>query len=300
MRRLRLLLALVFLAGSAVIASAQGVVTGMPEFSPPVFVPGEAVTVIAMVDPGTLPWTVATIPTGFTEAGESGPQVLSVALENRKGSPLLVVRFIAWRAGPGYLPAITIGGLDMPRIRFDCQSTLTEGNFEAPEPMPQLDMPGLYTKLYVLAGLLLVAALAGIAAVTKVAPWFRAFKARRAYARARREFDELLDRLDKASAGPAAWAALCAGLRTFAGLRMDADLSAMTASEVLRLPAGTVPGDACGDLAGILAMGDEARFAGNRDLQPASGIRLARALADRIDSAPLAAGAPGRTGHDIV
>lgn len=296
MRRLCLLFALAILAASAVSVSAQGVATGTPEFSPPVFVPGEVVTVIALIDPGTLPWTVATIPSGFTEGGEAGPQVLSVALENRKGSPLLVVRFVPWRAGPGYLPGMTIGGLEIPRIRFDCQSALTDGNFEAPEPMPQLDMPGLYTKLYVLAGLLLVAVLAGIAAVTKVSPWFRVFKARRAYARARREFDELLDRLAKASAGPAVWAELCAGLRTFAGIRTGTDLSAMTASEVQCLPAGTVPGDARGDLAGILAMGDEARFAGNRNLQPASGIRLARALADRIDAALLAAEAPGRTG----
>jgi hypothetical protein len=300
MRRLCLLIALALHAGATGSVFAQGIVLGSPEFSPPVFMPGEAVTVLAMVDPGVLPWTVSAVSSGLPEAGTSGPQVLSVALEKRKGSPLLVVRFVAWTAGPGYLPEMNVGGLDIPRIRFQCQSALADGGLEAPEPLPQLDLPGLYTKIYVLAGLLLVAVIAGVAAVTKVSPWFRAFKARRAYKRARRELDELLDRLAAAAAGPAVWAELCAGLRRFAGLRMGADLSAMTASEVLALPAGTVPGAAGGDLAGILSMGDEARFAGRQDVRPGAGVELARSVADRIDEALLAARSAGRTGHGIV
>jgi len=191
---------------------------------------------------------------------------------------------------------MAVGGLDIPRIRFECGSILADGDFSAPEPMPQLDLPGLYTRIYVLAGLLLVAVIAGVAAVTKGAPWLRAFKARRAFARARREFDELLDRLATAAAGPEVWAELCAGLRSFAGLRIGTDLCAMTASEVMALPAGTVPGDAGGDLAGILAMGDEARFAGKHELRPGAGVELARSVANRIDEALPAAQVPGRNG----
>lgn len=293
MRCLRVLIALAVQAAVFVVV-AWGGVPGSVEFSPPTFVPGEVVTVVSMIDPGTSPWHAGSIESGLPDSGDSGPQVLSVALEARKGSPLLVVRFIAWRAGPGYLPEMSVGGLEIPRIRFECQSALMDGNFEAPEPLPQLDLPGLYTRIYVLAGLLLVAVLAGIAAVTKVTPWFKAWKARRAYARARREFDELLDRLASMAAVPAAWAELCAGLRNFAGLRAGIDLSAMTATEVLALPADAVPGGAGGDLAAILAMGDEARFSGRRDMRPGTGVALARAVADRIDEALLAARAPGR------
>lgn len=288
MRRARLLVALIALAVQMAVTvpvSSQGVIVGATEFSPPEFLPGEAVTAVAMLDPGALPWSPATLETGLTEDGESAAQVLSVALEKRKGSPALVVRFVAWRAGPGYLPETTIGGLEIPRIRFECWSALAEGNFKAPEPMPQLNLPGLYPRIYALAGLLLVAAIAGVTVMTKATPWFRAFMARKAYLRARREFDELLDRLGAAAAGPAAWAALCAGLRAFAGLRAGIDLSAMTASEVLSLPAGAVPGNAAVDLAGILAMGDEARFAGRTDVKIEAGIGMARSVADRIDEA---------------
>ncbi len=293
MRCLRVLIA--FAVQAAVLSAASwGDVPGSVEFSPPTFVPGEVVTVVSMLDPGTSPWQAGLLEAGLPDSGDSGPQVLSVALEARRGSPLLVVRFIAWRAGPGYLPEMSVGGLDIPRIRFDCQSTLMDGNFKAPEPLPQLDLPGLYTRIYVLAGLLLLSALAGIAAITKLTPWFKAYKARRAYARARREFDELLDRLAVAVAEPAAWAELCTGLRNFAGLRAGIDLSAMTAAEVLALPADSVPGNTGGDLAAILAMGDEARFSGRRDMRPGAGVALARSMADRIDEALLAAQAPGR------
>jgi len=296
MRCLRLTIALALHATVLAAAFAQGVVIGTPEFSPQTFLPGEAVTLVAMLDPGARSWSAGTITSGLPEPGESDPQILSLALEKRKGSPLLVVRFVAWRAGPGYLPEVTVGGLAIPRIRFECGSALAGGDLRAPEPMPQLDPPGLYTRIYVLAGLLLVAVLAGIVAAAKAAPWFRAFKARRAYARARREFDELLDRLAAAVAGPAVWAALCSGLRYFTGLRTGTDLSAMTASEVLALPAGTVPGDAGGDLARILAMGDEARFGGRQDVLPAAGIELARSVAGRIDEALLAARSAGGSG----
>lgn len=285
MRRLGLLAAIVFKTAAALAAGAQELVVGPLEFSPLSFVPGVVVTAVAILDPGASPWFAEAVESGFPEPGESAPRVLSVALEKRKGSPLLVVRFVAWRAGPGYLPDMSVGGLDIPRLRFDCGSALADGDLGAPEPLPQLNLPGLYTRLYVLAGLLLVAVIAGITAATRAAPWFRAFKARRAYARARREFDELLDRLAAAPAGPAAWAELCAGLRNFAGLRMDTDLNAMTASEVLALPAGSVPGGVGAELAGILAMGDEARFAGKRDVRPGAGVELARSVAARIDEA---------------
>ncbi|OHD22048.1 MAG: hypothetical protein A2Y38_13700 [Spirochaetes bacterium GWB1_59_5] len=289
MRRLGPLVAMAFQTAVALTVGAQELVVGPLEFSPLTFVPGEVVTAVAILDPGAAPWFAEVVASGFPEPGESEPRVLSVALEKRKGSPLLVARFVAWRAGPGYLPDLSVGGLDIPRLRFDCGSALADGDLGAPESLPQLNLPGLYTRLYVLAGLLLVAALVGITAATRAAPWFRAFKARRAYARARREFDELLDRLATAAAGPAVWAELCAGLRNFAGLRIGTDLNAMTASEVLSLPAGTVPGGVGSDLAGILAMGDEARFAGKQDLRTSAGVELARSVAARIDEALIGA-----------
>lgn len=285
MRRLFPLLVLAAWAALADPLFAQGAVVGSPEFSPPVFLPGEVVTLVATIDPGNLSWEASTIQSGFAEPGESGPQLLSVALEERKNSPLLMVRFVAWHAGPGYLPEMTIGRLVIPRIRFECQSALSDGNLKAPVPLPQLDLPGLYTSIYVLAGVLLIALVLGIMMVTRTVPWFKALQARRAYARVRREFDELLNRLARTAAGPDVWAELCAGLRKFASSRMDTDLSALTASEVLALPAGTVPGDAGVDLAGILAMGDEVRFAGNQHVQSATGIERARSVADRIDEA---------------
>lgn len=282
-----LTLALTLIAAPGV--QAEGLIVGPVEFSPSSFVPGEVVTAVALLDPGAAPWTEETVSAGFPETSEVDPHVLSATLRARRGAPLLVVRFVAWQPGPGALPNVVVGGLEIPRIRFDCGSALQDGNRAAPEPLPQLNRPGLYARLYALGGMLLVAVLGGLAVAARAAPWFKALKARRAFALVRREFDEMLTRLGTAGSGPAAWTELCAGLRRFAGLRSGTDLSAMTASEVSALPEDAIPGGAVGDIAGLLAMGDDVRFAGTLTAGLSEAVSAARSIAARVDEALLRA-----------
>jgi len=289
-----LFLASLYLSGAVGVSSADGSIVDPVEFSPPAFVPGEVVTAYVRLDPGAARWSEASQVSGFSDAGEDGPSVLSAALESRKGAPLLVVRFSAWRAGPGFLPEFSIGGLDIPRLRFECGSALAAGDLRAPEALPQLDYPGLYTRLYLIGGALLVSVVVGLAAVAKAIPWLRALRSRWAFTRARKEFDELLDRLAAGGQGPAAWAELCHGVRRFSGLRAGLDLGAMTASEVLALPEGAIPGDVGLDVAALLAAGDAVRFAGNRDRQLGGSVEQARLIAARIDEAVVAAAAARR------
>ncbi|MBU0928491.1 MAG: hypothetical protein KKA67_12135, partial [Spirochaetes bacterium] len=152
---MRPLLALSLVALASVVApgsaSAQGAVVGAVEFSPATFAPGEAVTAYAALDPGASPWFAESIVSRVDSGGEPGgpdgglsddaPRVLSAAVEKRSGRPVLVVRFAAWRAGPGFLPEMKLGGLSIPRIRFDCSSVLAAADARAPEPFPQLDPP---------------------------------------------------------------------------------------------------------------------------------------------------------------
>jgi hypothetical protein len=275
------------IAAVCVIASAEGVSTGRVEFVPASFVPGQLVTLYATLDPGDARWAEATPGAVSVDAGENGPSVLSVAMEKRSGAPLLVVRFVAWRAGPGFLPAMTVGGLESPRIRFECVSALADGDLRSPEPLPQLEPPGLYARLYLLGGALLVVIVAGLAAATKAAPWFRALAAKRAFAAARREFDESLAMIAGIGSQTAAWAELCSVVRRFVGLRSGKDWSALTASEVESLPEDAAPGGVLGDVASILATGDAVRFAGRRDSPIGAGVSLAGSIADRLDEACL-------------
>lgn len=286
--RLPFALAAFALAAAGATARADGVALGPAEFSPAEFVPGEVVTVTASLDPGTGSWEAAAMSSGFPETGESGPVVLSASVERRRGGPVLVIRFVPWKAGPGFLPELRIGGLDVPRVRFECGSALSGGDLGAPEPLPQLDYPGLYARLYIAAGALLVAAVAVAVAVAKAAPWVRSMSARRAFARVRREFDELLDRLGTrgGSAGEAAaWAALCSGARRFVGRRSGIDLDALTATEVAALPPESVPGGVRDAVAALLAAGDAVRFAGDEGARLSGGLESARSLADLIDGA---------------
>jgi len=255
------------------------------EFSPVSYVPGDVVTAYLRLQPGAGSWKEETITSGFPEPEPFGVRVLSVALEERSGDPLLLIRFVPWQAGPGLLPELVLGSIEIPRIRFECGSSLLAGGTEPPVFQPQLDPPGLYARLYVTGGVLLVLVLAGIVIVTKVRPWWRSLLASRAFARARREFDALLDEIARTGKGAAAWAALSSGLRSFVGFRVGTDWSALTSGEVAALPSDSAAGLVAQESAVLLSIGDQARFAGATDLDLCSGVEAARKIARKLDVA---------------
>lgn len=292
MIRFRRALASILLAAACGVPYAEGPAVGRVEFEPPSFVPGEPVTAYATLDPRGASWSEAEPGDVAADEGDAGPNVLSAAMEKRSGSPVLVVRFVAWRAGPGFLPEMSVGGLAVPRIRFECGSALADGDLRPPEPLPQLDPPGLYARLYLLGGALLVAAVVGVGAATRAAPWFRALAEKRAFALARREFDESLARIARMEPETAAWAALCSAVRRFVGLRSGVDWDALTASEVESLPDDAAPGGVRGDVALLLANGDSVRFARRRASSIAEGVGLAASIACRLDEACRAAAEP--------
>jgi hypothetical protein len=263
------------------------------EFSPASFVVGEVVTVYARLLVGSDTWKEETVSSGFPEPGASGAQLVSLALERRSGDPLLIIKFVPWQAGPGLLPELVVGGIGIPRVRFECTSALT--GTELPVSQPQLDPHGLYARLYILGGIFLVMVIAGILLVARARPWWQAIVGKWAFAKARREFDALLDELERVAAKPSGqvrtgkvapeWAALCGGLRKFLGSRAGFDWSALTAMEVSALPLDAPTGIVVKESAEILYLGDQARFAGATGLDLKSTVAAARAMAKKLDDA---------------
>lgn len=284
-------------AGPGGAAPTYGSGIGQPEFFPVRFLPGQTVTLLARIETGGADFGAEAMSGGFPDSGASGPVIVSAVIEKRREGPFLVIKFVPWKAGPGFLPAFSLGGFSVPRLRFECDSALAEGDLSAPEPLPQLEYPGLYARIYVAAGLALVALVGLLGFAGKALPWLRTLKARRAFSKARKDFDELLDRLggrDSAADDTAAWAELCSGARRFAGLRAGSELEALTASELAALPPDLVPGGARDGLALLVAAGDSARFAGLRGLGLDEWLRAARQMAESIDEA-CAAGAGRET-----
>jgi hypothetical protein len=203
----------------------------------------------------------------------------------RSGAPLLVVRFVAWETGQGSIPSMTVGGLVTPSFQYSCSSALAEGGTEPPLPIGQLDPPGLFPRLYLIGGLALVSVIGLAIGAARFIPWLRLLKARRIFMKVRREYDELLDRLEREKGGPAAWAELCTGLRAFLSRRTGLDWRALTSVEAAGLPIDSVPGEVQPAAATILSMGDEARFAGRLDVDLGLALVTARTIGDRIDAA---------------
>lgn len=261
------------------------------EFDPPTFYPGQATLAYATLDPGTASWSEAVLAVvserpdeaGAPETGAPEVEILSARLERRGGQPILIVRFVPWTAGRGLIPGMELGGLAVTGLRFDCASALT--SLRPPVLLPQLEPPGLRSRLYLAGGVALVALLAGLTAAFRAAPWFGAIKARWAAARSRKEFEALLEAVVEIEPETAAWAALCAAVRRFVGTRTGVDWSAMTASEIALSPEGPVPGPTRDAAAAILSSGDTARFAGSVEAGLADAVAAARAVADSLDEA---------------
>jgi len=255
------------------------------EFDPPSFVPGQIVAIYARLDAAAAKWHVETLSSGLHAGQESSPRILSASLTERSGAPLLVVRYVAWNPGQGYIPSMTIGGLVTPSLKYSCSSALAEGGTEPPLSIGQLDPPGLFPRLYVIGGLMLVSAIGFVIGAARFIPWLRLLKVRRSFARVRREYDELLGRLEREKDGPAAWAELCNGLRLFLSHRTGLDWLALTSVEAAELPVDCLPGGVQPAAASILSMGDEARFAGRLDIDMGLALETARSIGERIDAA---------------
>jgi hypothetical protein len=255
------------------------------EFDPPYFVAGQGVAMYARLDAGTSSWRAETLSSGLPGGQDGDPRILSASLLERSGAPLLVVRFVAWRPGQGSLPSMNVGGLVTPPLKYSCSSALAEAGTEPPQPIGQLDPPGLFARLYLIGGLALVSAIVSVIGAARFVPWLRLLKARKAFARVRRDYDELLSRLGRGKGSAAAWAELCAGLRLFLSRRTGLDWLALTSVEAARLPPDCVPGEVQPAAAAILSMGDEARFAGRLDIDLGEALMNARSVGDRLDAA---------------
>jgi hypothetical protein len=191
---------------------------------------------------------------------------------------------------------MSVGGLMTPPLKYSCSSALAEGGTEPPQALGQIDPPGLFTRLYLIGGIALFSAVVLVIGAVRLVPWLRSLKARKAFARVRRDYDELLVRLEREKVDPAAWTDLCAGLRLFLSLRTGLDWLAVTSVEAADLPVDCAPGQVQPEAAAILAMGDEARFAGRHGLDLHHAITTARSIGDRLDAAL----APARAGKDGV
>lgn len=294
--RVSLSIALLLLAGAAMAqvpdsGRAVPVAIDAVRFDPPTFAPGTMVTVELSAQPPKAAWTEASIASGFADPGRFGPQILSAAVTRRgglgrdAGAPAITIHFVAWKPGPGSLPALTLGGLLIPPLRFECQSSLAAGDRRPPEPLPQLEPPGLYAQLYMLGGAVIVVALGTILFVTRMVPWLRALADRWAYAQARKEFDAMLQRLAGEAGSAENWALLCRSLRRFAGSRARLDIGAMTASEVAALRVEALSGGTGPELGALLAAGDDVRFGGRHAERLSDALARASALADALDAA---------------
>ncbi|GAB1456188.1 MAG: hypothetical protein RBT62_03920 [Spirochaetia bacterium] len=276
------------------------------EFKPASFLPGDVVTIYARLEPGDVEWSEATRSDGFPDTGAMGPQVLSVSIEKRSGEPLLILRFVPWKAGPSYIPELSIAGLRIPRIRFDCETALVPGEAKPLQAMAQMEYPGIYSRLYIVGGALIVACLLGVTMLARIGPYMRELRARLALARSRRVFDETLRRLAERGRGAsvgadsdaAAWAELCSAVRQFTGLRSGTDWGALTSSEVEALPDDAAPGGVRPDLARLFAAGDAVRFAGDRKPSLKDALVLAASIADRLDASKKQKDRPKDAGAD--
>lgn len=283
-----LILLVIFLA-LAIAVPAEVRITST-EFDPPDFVPGDRVSLVARFDPAGLAWAADQEARAGTNPGESGPTVLSVAVERRSGAPVLVVVFTPWKAGRGYVPAQSVGGLTFPAIPFEAMSALG-ADLASPVAKPQLEPPGLRFRVYLVTGLLLSVVVGALVFVSAVLPWLRKLMARWGYVRIRREFDARLALLDGyAGAMDQAWALLCSSLRWFLEARTTLPWLSMTPSEAAAVKDGSIRSDLVAEASVILHLGDEVRFAGRKDVDLGPGLSSARSIADRLDQAL----APGR------
>jgi hypothetical protein len=274
---------------------APAMLAATAEFDPPSFVPGQVVGLYARLDAGAALWRAETVASDLRGTKDDGPRILSASLMERSGAPLLVVRFVAWRPGQGSIPSMSVGGLVTPPLKYSCSSALAEGGTEPPQAIGQLDPPGLFPRLYLIGGLALLSTVALVIGAAKLVPWLRRLKARKTFARVRREYDALLARLEGGRGSTAAWTELCAGLRLFLSRRTGLDWMAITSVEAAALPADCAPGQVQPAAAAILAMGDEARFAGRTGLDLNQALASARSIGERLDSAlaPAPAGKDG-------
>ena len=273
----------------AVAVPAELRVTGL-EFDPPDFVPGDRVSLVARFDPAGLPWDDARVAAGFPDPGETGPTILSAAVERRSGAPVLVVVFIPWQAGRGQVPALSVGGLAFPALPYGAGSALG-ADLSAPVARPQLEPPGLRFRVYMVTGLLLSIAVAALVFVSAVLPWFRRLMARWGFARIRREFDARLALLDGYSgAREEAWALLCSSLRWVLEARTALPWLSMTPAEAAAVRDASISPELVAQSSRVLLEGDQVRFAGRQDADLHSGLSGARNIADRLDQAL----APGR------
>ncbi len=275
---------LVFLFACALASFAETRVLGV-EFDPPEFTVGQEVTMSLSWDAAGERWLPERISEGLPVSA-NGPSLLWAETLERRGRPVLSVRFIAWQAGTSALPALSLSGREFPPVAIEAASLLDSLGRAAPEPFAQLEPSGLRSRLYLFAGAVLALALFALFAAFKLLPWLRAFLAHWAYLRARKDFDGVLQYLrDAGEQGSDAWAVLSRALKRYLGSRSSVDFLPLTSGEIASLPADRVAGGVLPDAAAILSAGDYLRFGARAAGDLFSALDLASALADRLEAA---------------
>ncbi|TFG83844.1 MAG: hypothetical protein E4H20_04640 [Spirochaetales bacterium] len=278
------LLVLVAIAGLAIPVNAEVRVLGV-EFDPAAYSTGQVVTAIVVWDDSGTRWIPERMNSSFPDSGEDGPTILSAQTQERGGRPMLVIRFIAWKPGPGVLPSLYVGGQAFPPIPVDAVSVLPSLGRANPEPLPQLEPPGLKARVYLMVGGFLLTVLVSIFVAFRLIPWLRALRAHWAFRRARREFGSVLAYLRESSGGADAWAVLGTALKRYLGTRSEVDFLPLTPREIAGLPLESVPGAVGPDAAVILSVGEFVRFGGSTDGDLPAALALAEALAETIEAA---------------
>jgi hypothetical protein len=281
--RLRVAFAALLMAGS-LSAYAEARVLGV-EFDPPDFTVGQEVTMTLSWDAAGRHWQPERLSDGLPQSAD-GPTLLWAETSERQGRPSLSVRFIAWQPGASVLPALSLSGREFPPVTLEAASMLDRVGRAAPEPFAQLEPGGLRSRLYLLAGSVLLFCLLALFAAMKMLPWLRALMAHWAFLRARKEFDGVIRYLrDAGEQGADAWAVLARALKRYLGSRSTVDFLPLTSGEIASLPVERVAGGVLPDAAAILSAGDYLRFGARASGDLSAALDLASSLADRLERA---------------
>jgi hypothetical protein len=263
-------------------------------FLPAHFVVGEEAEAFVLVSSGSDEPQAFSVKIGAglpAPTGEANPELRRASLAKTGDGWELRIRFIAWTPGKGRLPALRLGGNDIPALPYEVSSVLLPGDKEPRPPKPQLDPPGTTVYLYGFLGFVLVLGLAIFALVVWVFPAALALLERRRAGEARKALARSVTWLSKGLAQglaqaepPAFYAALARALRLYLAERVLSSAPALTARELAALPEELFPAQGLRDeAAGLLGESEKVRYGGETvDL---SAMRDALARTSRLGDA---------------
>ncbi|MEI6876490.1 MAG: hypothetical protein WCL50_15325, partial [Spirochaetota bacterium] len=186
---------------------------------------------------------------------DDDPELSSARLEKRGSTWLMTLVFIPWSPGPATLPALRIGDIRFPAVRYEVESALARameaglatGPGEISPPRPQRDPPGTALYLYGFLGLCVALVALALSLAFWIIPGARAllarWKAREAWLALSRTLDWLESNEGVTDPAPY-YALLSRSLRTFLAKRLIAEAESLTPGEMDSLPADRYPDEA--------------------------------------------------------